>query len=110
MDGPLRFVLFKPHLEPADPTYCSWKVTRIKTGMPYFTFSSPESIHAILDYLVERENKTGPVKNESYLFTVDRHQTASKSFVEYFAKLNDICGFGFFGRQRFFKAHGMSCN
>lgn len=83
----------------------TWRIRRIKTDMPYFTFSSPESIHAILTYLQEREHKSGQITKDSHLFTVDGHQTAAKSFVEYFAKLNDICCFGFFGRQRFFRAH-----
>jgi len=36
----------------------TWHVERVKTGEPYFTFSSPESIEAILNYLKRREVKT----------------------------------------------------
>jgi integrase len=66
-----------------------WRITRRKTRMPYFTFSSPESIDAILDYLQKREYKQGALKIDSYLFDVEGHQTASKSFVNYFEKLNE---------------------
>ena len=34
-----------------------WKVTRVKTGNEYFTFSSPESIDAIMDYVDDLNNR-----------------------------------------------------
>jgi len=77
-----------------------WTVTRQKTQMDYFTFSSPESIKHILDYLAWREPITGQIKREEPLFSV---HVKSKgiikpieqiSFTSYFGKLNNQCGFG----------------
>lgn len=85
----------------------TWRITRVKTGMPYFTFSSPESIYATLDYLQEREHKNGTIPLDSPLFVYADKQMSPKSFVDYFQQLNDTCGFSFFGRQRFFHAHGL---
>ena len=36
----------------------TWRITRIKTEMPYVTFSSPESVNEIINYL-----KTKPTNN-----------------------------------------------
>lgn len=84
-----------------------WSIKRIKTGMPYFTFSSPESLEAIITYLKERQAKQGHIDVDSFLFDVNGEQTAAKSIYEYFRKLNYTCNFGFQGRQVFFRSHGL---
>jgi hypothetical protein len=41
-----------------------WKVTRFKTGMPYYTFNSPESTIAVAEYLQSRPD----IESEGILF------------------------------------------
>ena len=85
----------------------TWRIKRIKTGMFYFTYSSPESIYAILDYLLARERNSTSIELNSPLFASNNKLMSAKSFVNYFGDLNDTCGFGFVGRQHFFKAHNL---
>lgn len=91
-----------------------WNVTRQKTQMDYFTFSSPESVKYILDYLKWRENITGQIKLDEPLFSV---HVKSKgiikpieqiTFTQQFGKLNKQCGFGTKkdSNQGFFTFHG----
>jgi len=82
----------------------TWKVTRKKTQYNYTTFSSPESINYILDYLVQ----SPPIDLESNLFRTARNQNIPleyNAFKNYFARLNDELDLGKFGRQRFFHSH-----
>lgn len=44
-------------LRKLDEIILLWHIERIKTGKPYFTFSSPESFEAIIDYLDELNRK-----------------------------------------------------
>lgn len=82
----------------------TWKIRRKKTQKPYFTFSGPESINALIDYL-EQRYKTEDFVCDKYLFGKDWKPTAKRSLEGYFIELNDKCGFGFHGRQRFFTSH-----
>ena len=82
----------------------TWKVTRKKTKYNYTTFSSPESIKYILDYLIQ----SPPLDPESNLFRTARNQNIPleyNAFKNYFARLNDEFELGKFGRQRFFHSH-----
>jgi integrase len=83
----------------------TWKITRIKTGKGYVTFSTPESITAIIDYL----RIDPPLHRESPLF---RKQYRDKSitdaaFFKQFFDLNRKCGFGKPDRQAYFRSHGL---
>lgn len=85
-----------------------WKIRRFKTKKPYFTFGSPESVYAILDYLEYLERKQRYHQPEDYLFCdPNMEQSAVGSMVQKFRIINDHCGFGFLGRQRFFKTHNL---
>ena len=80
----------------------TWHITRLKTGVPYFTFSSPESVNALLVYLQELVLKK-QVCNEDLLFGMKSHSVAV-----FFEKLNDRCGFGWVNNtRRFFHSHGL---
>ncbi|EKF86931.1 site-specific integrase [Methanobacterium formicicum] len=85
-----------------------WKVVRQKTGMPYFTFSTPESIHAIINYLIDNERQNKPIKSkDEYLFAVNGKRMQENTLHQAFKTLNDKCGFGKQGYQRFFRSHAM---
>jgi hypothetical protein len=73
--------------------------------MPYTTFSSPESLTAIINYLI----KYPPLNRESPLFRTDRTNESTKSyaFSTYFLRLNNTCGFGKPDRQSFFRSHAL---
>ena len=95
-------------LEKKENIIGSWNVHRQKQGNSYYTFSSPESIKAITDYLVERQKRNGIIRNvddplfENFGKKIDEH-----SFAKNFMRINDDAGFGLSGRQRFFKSHAL---
>ena len=79
-----------------------WHITRIKTGVPYFTFSSPESVKAIIIYLKELLLQR-PITNDEKLFGMLSHTLAI-----IFERLNDKCNFGWVkNTHRFFHSHGL---
>jgi integrase len=82
----------------------TWHITRIKTEMPYITFSSPESLTAILNYL-----EIKPTENiEDPLFrNPHNNQMDIETFYKYFLRLNKTCGFGTPDRQAFFRSHNL---
>jgi integrase len=82
----------------------TWKIKRIKTDKPYFTFSGPDSYQAISDYLHMR-NQKHPITRNQYLFGKNDKPLVKRTFERYFMDLNDKCNFGFQGRQRFFTSH-----
>jgi len=84
----------------------TWSIRRYKTGMPYITFNSPESTNAIIDYLEDKSEKY-EIRKENYLFDHHGKKMKTRGFTTYFARLNDTCGFGYLGRQRFFRSHGL---
>ena len=85
-----------------------WDVHRQKQGNNYYTFSSPESIKAISDYLIERQKKNGIIKNrEVPLFENFGKKIPEHSFTKSFQRINDESGFGLSGRQRYFKSHAL---
>lgn len=90
----------------------TWKIKRYKTRMPYFTFSSPESTRAILNYLHQREyQNTYPQSREELLFmNYDRgefHVIKNNILGTEFRRLNIKCGFGKQGRLSFFRSHNL---
>lgn len=85
-----------------------WHVIRQKTGMDYITFSTPESILAILDYLKDNHNNNKSVKTmEDYLFSANGNKMKGSTFDDAFQAINDRCGFGKSGYQRFFRSHNL---
>ena len=86
----------------------SWNVHRQKQGNSYYTFSSPESIKAITDYLIERQKRDGIIKSkDDPLFENFGKKIEEHSFAKNFMRINDDAGFGLSGRQRFFKSHAL---
>ena len=81
-----------------------WKVTRRKTGFPYFTFSSPESIMAILKYL----ERYPPLSLDEPIFKGQYPKPMSMNSLNvYFNELNKKCKFGKNGRQAYFRSHNL---
>ncbi|MFZ0441670.1 MAG: hypothetical protein WAL81_03465 [Methanobacterium sp.] len=81
-----------------------WKLSRIKTGTPIITFSTPESLTAILEYL----KIDPPITFESPLFRSNKIKDMAISdggFDKYFHMLNDKCGFGKPNLQAKFRSH-----
>lgn len=72
-----------------------WAVRRYKTGMPYYTFSSPESMRSIHKYLEYRTRQNCKIRNlDDYLF-VTKNNTKIKitRFMGIYSDLDDVMGF-----------------
>ena len=82
----------------------TWNVRRKKTNMDYVTFSSPESIIYILEYLIQ-----SPPKNlKSPLFRIARNSDTRLTYGTLnmkFARINDELEYGKIGTNRFFHSH-----
>lgn len=81
-----------------------WSIRRIKTGMPYVTYSSPESNRAINEYLEDRLIKRD-IELDDYLFETEGNKISKDTFSKYFARINDTAGLGKYKKQRFFRSH-----
>lgn len=71
---------------------------RIKTDKYYYTFCSPEATKYIVKYLKTRRD----LKLEDKLFDFTSSTLLSK-----FQEVNDIMGWGFKGKYRFFRSHAL---
>lgn len=72
-----------------------WKIIRVKTQNEYVTFSTPESIFYVLDYLKERVRIGDPPESiDQFLFRSAEHpqnqdrQLKERAFMKYFERLN----------------------
>jgi len=85
----------------------TWYVKRVKTGMPYVTFSTTESIKAILNYLEHRIQENIPIKKEGLLFVTSRGtRIKTKYYSTLYSRLNKRAGFGMNKNKRnFFTSH-----
>ncbi len=84
----------------------TWQINRHKTGHPYTTFSTPEANQALLDYLEERNTENKPIhKKDDPLFLSGDTKIGRSAMMKYFAYLNDVCKFGYSGKNRFFTSH-----
>jgi integrase len=84
---------YKKGLDPKD-RIVTWHITRQKTGVKYYTFSSPESSQAIDDYLVTRKD------TDPRLFKVNRRYLNTV-----FKRTNDMLGLGKNGEFSRFSMH-----
>jgi integrase len=84
----------------------TWKFTSIKTNSPSITFSTPESLTYLFDYLKLKPPET----LDTPLFRSNKFPTKSISrsgFLRYFYELNKRCGFGKVGSQSKFRSHSL---
>lgn len=84
-------------LDPNQDIIPCWKIHRQKTNKDYYTFSSPESTRALLDYLCGCERS---LNNDSALFGIG-HLYLTQKFIH----LNDRLGLGKVGHNRRFRPH-----
>ena len=81
-----------------------WTVTRQKTGFQYYTFSSPESIVAILKYL----ERYPPQSLDEHIFRGHYNKPMNQDSLNvYFNHLNRKLGFGKSGRLAYFRSHNL---
>ena len=86
----------------------TWRIIRIKTSIPYITFSTPESLQAIIDHLIYQQQCNKPLMSlNDYLFSVNGNKMKANTLTEIFQHLNDRCGFGKVGSQRLFVSHNL---
>ncbi|TMS41009.1 MAG: site-specific integrase [Methanobacterium sp.] len=75
----------------------TWRIQQIKTSKHIITFSTPESINAIVDYLLIREKDNKPITNlKDPLFVTDRHNNriSENGYSYIFQRINQRAGFG----------------
>lgn len=85
-----------------------WDIQRIKTGMYYTTFSSPESTHTLAKYLLDRLATNKPIPTiDSPLFTNHSNdELGETAHFLIFERLNDRAGLGYrTAKRRFFTSH-----
>lgn len=82
----------------------TWQIMKLKSGIPYITFNSPESTKAIMDYLMDRERNNKPIETfDDPLFVNTWNKPLAKSVHgAIFKRINDKAGFGHLeGKRRF---------
>ena len=84
-------------LDPTSAIVPTWKIHRQKTNKEYYTFSTPESTRAIIDYLTTTERRLSP---EARLFNIGPKYLTTK-----FSILNDRLGLGKVGHDRRLRPH-----
>jgi integrase len=75
----------------------TWRIQQIKTSKHIITFSTPESINAIADYLLIREKENKPITNlKDPLFVTDKHNSriSENGYSYIFQRINQRAGFG----------------
>lgn len=74
----------------------TWKIRRIKTGMPYVTFTTPEANIQLIKYLKYRKSLNIPIQNpEDYIFVTNTgRKLTSEYYAMIFSRINDYMGFG----------------
>ncbi len=89
----------------------AWRAVRPKMirdgqGSYYTTFSTPEAIHSILDYLeaVPPRDQTVPLFRR---YTSNHNKLNARNVFDYFRQLNTRCGWGTVGRQIYFRSHNL---
>lgn len=84
----------------------SWNVIRIKTGMYYTTFSTPESLNYLLKYL----HYSPPQNVMDKLYRTKKNSSKGlklDALFRYFTRLNNQCGFGKPYRQSYLRSHAL---
>lgn len=85
--------------------YCPiFQKKRIKSGVPFTTFCTPETLNAIVDYMRTREN---PYESKDDTIFGYESQKGGNSLENMIRRVNDKANFGWQGTSRFFTAHKM---
>ena len=85
----------------------TWKIKKTRTNKTYITFNSPESVKAILHYLIDRERTNKPVKSlADPLFVNSQNKTMNVSaHGSIFKRVNERANFGHItDKRRFFSS------
>lgn len=85
----------------------TWKINRFKTGMPYITFSTPESFEALLVYMNSRHKEQPFTSLDDYIFISNGTQMSGHVISTYFRRLNDKAGFEKLKHSVFFHTHAL---
>jgi integrase len=85
----------------------TWKINRFKTGMPYITFSTPESMEALLVYMNSRYNEQPFTSLEDWIFISNGTQMSGHVISTYFRRINDKAGFEKLKHSVFFHTHAL---
>jgi integrase len=95
------FLQIPPNTEIDENRVAIWQRRKDKLLIPRVTFSSPESIHFILDYL----GKYPPESSDDFLFRSQRNPTkpsSDRAFQKYFQKINQAAGWKKKGYTHYF--------
>ena len=103
--SPLNIDQMKQELEKNKGCIATWNFYRPKTNTSYTTFSSPESVMAILDYLERKPPET--IKSPLFRSEREENRLTRETLAKYFTSLNSKCKFGKNGRQIFFRSHAL---
>ena len=92
-------ILFK-----MDEIVSTWKIEKNRTGKSYVTFSTPESIKAILSYLLDRKRKNKAIKslNEPLFVNSHNQQLNISAHGAIFKRINKRANFGYITKKRRF--------
>jgi len=85
----------------------TWKINRFKTGMPYITFSSPESVEALLVYMNSRQKEQHFTSLNDWIFVSRGTQMSGHVISTYFRRINDKAGFEKLKHSVFFHTHAL---
>lgn len=85
----------------------TWKITRFKTGMPYITFSTPESLEALLVYMNSRHNEQPFTSLDDWIFVSNGTQMSGHVLSTYFRRINEKAGFEKLKHSVFFHTHAL---
>lgn len=75
--------------------------------MPYITFSTPESLEALLVYMDSRQKKQPFTSVNDWIFLSDGKQMNGQVLTTYFRRLNDKAGFEKLKHSVFFHTHAL---
>lgn len=82
----------------------TWKIKKNRTNKYYITFNNPESINAILDYMMDRERKNKPIRSLKDPLFVNSQNKAMNSSAHgsIFKSVNQRANFGHITEKRRF--------
>ena len=102
---PLDIDQMKQELKENKDCIATWNLYRPKTNKSYTTFSSPESVMAIVDYLERKPPET--IKSPLFRSEREENRLTRETLAKYFTTVNSKCKFGKNGRQIFFRSHAL---